>query len=367
MEIDYERESEQFRRDHTTAERVTDARMVVDPGFVHHRKIQALVGPAGIEIINSTIDKIPKDAPEYVRKLQVDQIYSRLLVDFCAVNNVPTLSQVLGQGWGGLFSSIETVAPTAGFYDADRVASDIHPKGDVDYSVRLEYSRTHIVADTLRSRLANGGELAIVATLRDSNRDVLTFEPLLIGGPMVQPSSPAVLPDAMFLGYSYGEIFAEDIDEFVNITEVEVPSDFSVMGRISEASFKTCLAEVLGVDAPKDWGGEQSDLYTSHIHVGGERMAAAFLLKGPARFRPMTLNMLGKNNDQIVRLAQEPARLLIVQHSHEISPPVRVTLRAFTVQPGTLDRRYCCIDGRDSLRILTGYGKLERALELSRS
>ncbi len=110
--------------------------------------------------------------------------------------------------------------------------------------------------------------------------------------------------------------------------------------------------------------GEQSDHYTSHLTLGGRRVSAAFLLKGPARFQPMTLNNLGKNNDQIVRLANEPADVLIVQHSHDITQPVRATLRAFAVQPSR-PRRYCLIDGRDSLRLLRAYDKVERALELS--
>jgi len=45
-------------------------------------------------------------------------------------------------------------------------------------------------------------------------------------------------------------------------------------------------------------------------------MTAAFLLKGPARFAPMGLNHLGKNNDQIVR------RYAFVQ-AYRISPKAR--------------------------------------------
>lgn len=78
----------------------------------------------------------------------------------------------------------------------------------------------------------------------------------------------------------------------------------------------------------------------------------------------MGLNHLGKNNDQIFRLAQAPAGLLVVQHCHEIQEPVRATLRAFAVQPGAV-RRYCLIDGKDSLRLLIAYDKLDRARELS--
>ena len=59
------------------------------------------------------------------------------------------------------------------------------------------------------------------------------------------------------------------------------------------------VAEIIGGNVPKDWGGENSDFYTAHLHLAGQRLSGAFLLKGPARFSPMQLNMLGKNNDQI--------------------------------------------------------------------
>jgi hypothetical protein len=137
------------------------------------------------------------------------------------------------------------------------------------------------------------------------------------------------------------------------------------MSRISEAAFKQCLAEILGDSITRDWGGERSDHYAAHLHLQGKRVTAAFLLKGPARFRRMTLNSLGKQNDQIYRLAQEPAEVLVVQHCHDITTPVRATLRAFAVQPCRV-RRYCLIDGRDSLRLLNAYGKVARALELSK-
>jgi hypothetical protein len=137
------------------------------------------------------------------------------------------------------------------------------------------------------------------------------------------------------------------------------------MKAISEAAFKSCLAELLGDSVEKDWGGEQCDYYSAHLHLKGRRVAAAFLLKGPANFRPMGLNHLGKNNDQIVRLSHAPADILVVQHSHDILPPVRETLRAFAVQPSR-PRRYCLIDGRDSLRLLDAYGLYERAQKMSK-
>ena len=44
----------------------------------------------------------------------------------------------------------------------------------------------------------------------------------------------------------YGEIFAEDIDEFSKAREIDAPDDISPMAAISEAAFKGCIAEILG-------------------------------------------------------------------------------------------------------------------------
>jgi hypothetical protein len=168
----------------------------------------------------------------------------------------------------------------------------------------------------------------------------------------------------MWWAHDFFENFVEDFKEFSKVKDFEKPTSLEPMKNISEFAFKSCLAEILGDETTKDWGGEQSDHYTAHLHLGERRVTGAFVLKGPAKFSPMKLNHLGKNNDQIYRLAQEPADVLFVQHSHEITAPVRATLRAFSVQPGSA-RRYCLIDGRDSLWLLNAYGLYQKALDLS--
>lgn len=104
-------------------------------------------------------------------------------------------------------------------------------------------------------------------------------------------------------------------------------------------------------------GGEQDDHFTASLSVNGERSTAAFVLKGPADFREMTPEMLGKRADQVYRLSTTPAQILIVQHCHQIGEAVRATLRAFSVTPHN-PRRYCLIDGKDTYRILKAYGKI---------
>lgn len=70
--MDYAQESKTFRAQHSTRERTADARLGVDPGFVHHRKIQALLPPKAMGAINVLLTGIPADAPDFVRRLRTD-------------------------------------------------------------------------------------------------------------------------------------------------------------------------------------------------------------------------------------------------------------------------------------------------------
>jgi hypothetical protein len=164
----------------------------------------------------------------------------------------------------------------------------------------------------------------------------------------------------VWYGGSWYEIFPEDIDEFSQCKDVQVeaPSEWmDYIKNVPEEEIKSKLCEILGDIPKKDWGGEQDDHFTTSIHLGGERASSAFLLKGASSFREMTPEMLGKRADQIYRLANTPAQLLVVQHSHSIGEAVRATLRAFAVRPHD-PRKYCLIDGKDTYKILKAYNKL---------
>ncbi|HKV05581.1 MAG TPA: hypothetical protein VJO53_10800 [Candidatus Acidoferrales bacterium] len=265
---------------------------------------------------------------------------------------------------GKVFCSTEKLGPFPNLYDVERATSPWVPDGDYGVRVEFEYSTKLIVADTLRSYLRRGERFSIIAEHVRTDRDILVFAPVVMGFPWLESDGRALDFDPMFLNRDFFENYIEDIDQFSKVSETPEPPDPEPMKHVAEAAFKSCLAKILGDAVRTDWGGETSDFYSAHLHIKGSRTAAAFLLKGPARFEPMGLNHLGKNNDQIYRLSQEPAGLLVVQHCHDILPPVRATLRAFAVQPSNL-RRYCLIDGRDSLRLLQAYGLYKQALEMS--
>jgi hypothetical protein len=195
----------------------------------------------------------------------------------------------------------------------------------------------------------------MVGLFSHATHDQLIFDPLIMGFPWLETDDPEWSDKVMWWGNSFYENYVEDFDEFSSVVRFPLPEDFSPMKAVPEIGFKRALAKILSDSPQNDWGGETSDHYTPHLHLKGRRVAAAFLLKGPASFRPMTVRHLGKNGDQIVRLIQEPADVLFLQHSHDITPAVRTMLRALVVQPGR-PRRYCCIDGRESLRLLNAFG-----------
>lgn len=356
-----------LRVDLTPEQRSADMRLSIDPGFVHHRKIETVIGAEGMKFVDRAIAGLPA-LPDGLRNGRINHVYKEALLGFCEVMQVPPLGDILAAGRGTFFCSTQVLLPASDVYNAERAVSVVDTPGVDDLRVELHYSTAHISADTTRSELDQGSPMAIVAQLHSFRDKKLMFYPLLMGAPWLTAKvEPSPVPDPEWESFGFYEQFIEDITEFGKVVDVEIPSDFAVMKDISEPAFKICLAEILGDSTRKDWGGETSDHFTSHVHLGEKRTTAAFLLKGPGNgFSPMGLNHLGKNNDQIYRLAQEPAELLVVQHCHEILPPVRATLRAFAVQPGS-PRRYCLIDGRDSLRLLTAYDKLNRALELSKS
>ena len=350
-----------IREELTSEQRSKNIIMRIGPGFVHRRKIIALL-EVGEEYINKEITELPS-MPDWERQVRIDHIYSKYMLHFCSHSGVKTLSELLSDGCGTIFCSTEKVEGCSNFLETERACNKWVPTGEYDYSVEFHYSTSLVVSDTLKCRLQEGDTISIIAQLSKKEGRKLIFDPIIMGFPLLYQDKDLNF-DVSWFGYDYFENFIEDFDEFKLVKNYSGTLKAEEMKNITEAAFKTCLGKILNEEPKKDWGGETSDLYTAHLHLNGQRVSAAFLLKGPANFAPMTLNHLGKNNDQIVRLSHEPAQVLFVQHSHEILQPVRETLRAFAVQPSN-PRRYCLIDGNDSLKLLKAYGLFEEALKLS--
>lgn len=238
----------------------------------------------------------------------------------------------------------------------------IHAKLDALRSgmkLEVRFSHEHFTANSSWSELNRRSQLLVIGAVTAIEGDVVEALPWAIATPFVSWTDGK----RSLVGASWHnrlELHPCQIDAFAEIRQVPratARSALAPLRDIPEVEVKRAFAELIGEgEVPKDWGGEQSDLFTSAITVDAEPMTAAFAFKGPARFHPMTFADLGKNGDQIVRLYSEPADVLVLQHCHVITTPVRAMMRAFAQQFGNL-RTCCIIDGFDTLRILKTYRK----------
>ena len=291
-----------------------------------------------------------------------DHLLVTTLLDVCAAHNVPTLLEALELGsQTQLFCSTERLEACHAVYNANRVEQGVKLRLDFGKPVRIAYHTKHIVSDTGRMTLAEGFESgyleSIVGVLHNRN-DRFEIEPLVIGAPWFDhPRNGDASSELMWHGAEFGELLPEDIDQFSKLTDYTPKSAdewLSAMKTLTEAKVKELLAGLMTEPTKKDWGGETNDHFSSNVSVAGTRKTAAFLLKGPARFQEMTLDMCGQRADQIYRLAKSSADILVVQHAHLIGEAVRETLRNFAVSPGR-KRKYCVIDGQATYRILKAY------------
>jgi hypothetical protein len=153
------------------------------------------------------------------------------------------------------------------------------------------------------------------------------------------------------------EVWPQQIDQFSAIAgKRATAADRRAVSRMSEESVKTAFADIIGEPfVPKDWGGETSDLFTGRLTKGGKPLSASFAFKGPALKGTLHISGMGKRGDQALRLAHEPADLLVVQHHQSIAADVRNLLSAIARMHR---RRWMAIDGETTAVILGVYGKL---------
>ena len=77
-----DREMSTIRTELSSANRASALDLSIDPGFVHHRKIQALIGEEGMRFIDRMIGELP-DLPDFQRKVRIDYIYRDVLLEWC--------------------------------------------------------------------------------------------------------------------------------------------------------------------------------------------------------------------------------------------------------------------------------------------
>jgi hypothetical protein len=210
----------------TSEQRALSLEATIDPGFVHRRRIQTMLGQAGMNIVDDLIRQLP-DMPEWMREVRIDHIYKDVFLEFCRINEFPTLHDILHAKVGRVFCSTEKVGPCPNFYEVQRAVTPCIVKGRSKLRVELHYSTDLVVADTLKGLLRTGTQrLSIVAELFESRRNLLMFDPLLMGFPWLHTRDPDWQDRVMWWNHDFFEHFVEDFDEFAKVKITESPSIF---------------------------------------------------------------------------------------------------------------------------------------------
>lgn len=342
--------------DKEIAKRASTPRHHIDAGFINRRKCFTVFGRTYAEAFESR--RHPGD--DHLSVLMNDHLLIHLALEQCCQQQVPTLAESLNDPKPRqLFcSTADVIGCGDAVYDEDRASNSIKLPFETDYSVSLEYHTKHIYADTQRMHMSDGCKLCVVAEIFKVEDGNIIAHPLVIGPPTYDNPYNRNLPfDFTFDGWTHYQLHPSDIDQFKDCSKIEVELNgwMNAMKFTPEEHVKKSFCRLLADDSSTDWGGEQYDHFSADVTLNGERKTAAFMFKGPSAWGEMKPKHLGKNGDQIYRLQQSDADILILQHCHHVGEAVRETLRAFAVSPSR-PRHYCIIDGKDTFRILKAYG-----------
>lgn len=241
-----------------------------------------------------------------------------------------------------------------GFGQSNRTGLlELHEKLDAPLDgkiLRVQFSKNGLLNSTAYSRMSGSTTLFTFAYIAEITEETIRAIPYVIGD-LVRHASSLQLPFAPGL-----ELLPQDIEQFANMGHSWAPSiqEFSRLKDFPEQVVKELLCKLLAeATVPRDWGGEESDLFSANLKIRGQRRTGAFLLKGPAAFRAMKMADCGKNGDQIYRLFNIPADVYILQHCHHITPAVRKTVEAFAISRSLVAPcHYIIMDGLATARLL---------------
>jgi hypothetical protein len=157
-------------------------------------------------------------------------------------------------------------------------------------------------------------------------------------------------------------IRAEEVKEFSKAKHAKANGALNP-ARLSEAGTKAGFLKLLGeTKTPKDWGGENNDIFTDRVTVAGKKRRAAFALKGPAKTGPLVPGKMGKNGDQVQRLFDTPASVFVIQYEGEVKESIYKLMeelaKARAITGGEIF--WCVIDDDATKRIRSAYPRAFR-------
>lgn len=332
-----------------------------DAFFIHQKLIFQLLDSYLKIKLNEMLQKAEYYS-DNLKQIYIDQSFTEIIAEYFAKSKVKSLeeklfvNEELRRGEVILYNNdfyFKGIAKARENFKKGKSPTyaefHITLKQYCDKSIIGKFNFEHVHWSSAMDRLSGHKTKFMLAYIDEIKSDEITLRPIFIGDRILKE-------DFVYEYDSYSlRLDVGDIEEFRNINNIpntDKGLDLKLNKSITEEKIKQDIAEIIKENnVPKDWGGESSDLFTNHIHINGKRYSAAFLLKGPAKFHPMTVKDLGANGNQIVRLFDEPADILILQHCHYIKAEIYKTMDAFASRFNNI-RRYCIIDGIDTQRLL---------------
>jgi hypothetical protein len=332
-------------------------RIALEPFFLHQEQVTALLGATRMNAALAEAARRP-GPPE-----PMSYVLSSSLAKYLPDLNIAELQRSLNarQVQVGQMVGIQQE-----FYFCRAKERDRPGDKPIDFHAIISTDETVTVKGTfnserLASASATGGLTGrkpayIIGTVMQVTSDAIVLRPAFAG-------VRSFIEDDQFVAHAVPQdrrVYPSEVDQFSKAyehSEVDA-ADIASLRSVPEELIKKSLASIVGEPfVPKDWGGERSDLYTTHISVQGKQVSSAWLLKGRGFPRPMTIAALGKRGDQIDRLYTEPADLLVLQHCHEIKTAVISMMETYAFD-SRRPRRFMILDGTDTARILKWHGTL---------
>ncbi len=230
------------------------------------------------------------------------------------------------------------------------------PLGDSEYRLSGHLTNDHFFSDS-SNRILTGRKRMLIAGQFEFDGSAVNVEPYIIGDMM---ESLSVIPMPWSTSV---RVYPSQIDAFVKIDKEPSVSEAELQSLLdlSEDDVKHFIAAIIGEPfIPKDWAGEKSDLQTNNLTIDGQPHSAAFIFKGPSVPREMHPADMGKRGDQLVRVFDEPVELVVIQHCSKIANSV-VRIAESLAMNVRRPRRYCIMDGADTVRLLRAYRKFKRS------
>jgi hypothetical protein len=338
----------------------------MDAWFVHEKLVCNLLTASALAELSA---RMPRKGDPLYESFRLDAL-ERAVADYLVSNDVPSLAIEQERGdlrKGQLFWLNQAISfkGTGAAWSAVRSGSDPAARAtfsallDTNPMIRVEgdFSAERLTCNSAVSQLSGTTRQFVLGYITDVGDTVIKVRPIAIAWRWAGPQSG----QSSWMGGDNAHVWPIQVDQFahVDFRKRLVKTDLETLRNVSEEYVKRSFAEILGEpEVPKDWGGEQFDLWVANrLTIDGVPQRAAFAFKGPARFHPMRIADLGKNGDQIDRLAQTAADLIVVQHCQTITAPVVNMLKAYATSPRN-SKRYMTIDGYDTIRILRSSNKL---------